>query len=322
MTTKQSLAEETTREEPEADISGAETARPDVPEAGPSTTDAPKAGVPEGAATPKAQTQEAQTPEAQTPGAQTPGAQTLAAPASRTNGPEAEGSEAVDPPPVASKTASTAAGDANGDATGDATGDAARETGDGGAGRTGGGRGARWRGVAIGAVLALVLATAGATAVLQWISAGRLQDRLAPLEHDRLLRLEVSGAAGAFATTLLSYDYKDLQTTRGKVIAMTAGDFLATYDEAFGGPMEQVIVKLEAVSKATVREVYLSELDDASAKALVSVDQQVTSKEAVRNVLGTHLKLVMIKQKGVWKVSDVTVLGAAKETETKLDKKG
>ncbi|MEV4063431.1 hypothetical protein [Nonomuraea dietziae] len=191
---------------------------------------------------------------------------------------------------------------------------------EGGAGRTVGAEGARWRGVAVGAVLALVLAATGGAAVVQWLTADRLQGQLAPLEHDRQLRLEVSGAAGAFATTLLSYDYKDLQTTRGQVIAMTAGDFLATYDEAFGGPMEQVIIKLEAVSKATVREVYLSEVDEVSAKALISVDQQVTSKEAVRNVLGTHLKLVMIKQKGVWKVSDVTVLGAAKETETKLGK--
>ncbi|MEU4549311.1 hypothetical protein [Nonomuraea dietziae] len=189
-----------------------------------------------------------------------------------------------------------------------------------GAGRTAGAKGARWRGVAMGAVLALVLAATGGAAVVQWLTADRLQGQLAPLEHDRLLRLEVSGAASAFATTLLSYDYKDLQTTRGQVIAMTAGNFLATYDEAFGGPMEQVIIKLEAVSKATVREVYLSEVDEVSAKALLSVDQQVTSKEAVRNVLGTHLKLVMIKQKGVWKVSDVTVLGAAKETETKLGK--
>ncbi|GAA2397810.1 hypothetical protein GCM10010404_64450 [Nonomuraea africana] len=189
-----------------------------------------------------------------------------------------------------------------------------------GAGRTGTSKGARWRGVALGAVLALVLAATGGTAVLQWMTADRLQGQLTPLEHDRLLRLEVSGAASAFATTLLSYDYKDLQTTRGQVIAMTAGNFLATYDEAFGGPMEQVIIKLEAVSKATVREVYLSEVDEVSAKALISVDQQVTSKEAVRNVLGTHLKLTMIKQKGVWKVSDVTVLGAAKETETKLGK--
>ncbi|MEU4324906.1 hypothetical protein [Nonomuraea dietziae] len=191
---------------------------------------------------------------------------------------------------------------------------------EGGAGRTVGAKGARWRGVAVGAVLALVLAATGGAAVVQWLTADRLQGQLAPLEHDRQLRLEVSGAAGAFATTLLSYDYKDLQTTRGQVIAMTAGNFLATYDEAFGGPMEQVIIKLEAVSKATVREVYLSEVDEVSAKALISVDQQVTSKEAVRNVLGTHLKLVMIKQKGVWKVSDVTVLGAAKETETKLGK--
>ncbi|MEU4698560.1 hypothetical protein [Nonomuraea dietziae] len=191
---------------------------------------------------------------------------------------------------------------------------------EGGAGRTVGAKGARWRGVAVGAVLALVLAATGGAAVVQWLTADRLQGQLAPLEHDRQLRLDVSGAAGAFATTLLSYDYKDLQTTRGQVIAMTAGDFLATYDEAFGGPMEQVIIKLEAVSKATVREVYLSEVDEVSAKALISVDQQVTSKEAVRNVLGTHLKLVMIKQKGVWKVSDVTVLGAAKETETKLGK--
>ncbi|WP_431893476.1 hypothetical protein [Nonomuraea sp. bgisy101] len=301
MSTKQDLAEETTREEESApsgaaaEAPGSAEPKPALEQTSASTSAPPKTADPE---TADPETAERKTADPQTADVNPSEARTA-------NG------KADDP-----TTADAGAGDLTG-------GDPAEgDGGEGDARRRGAGGGARWRGMAIGAVLALVLATAGVTAVVQWISADRLQSRLAPLEHDRLLRLDVSGAASAFATTLLSYDYKDLQTTRGKVIAMTAGDFLATYDEAFGGPMEQVIVKLEAVSKATVREVYLSEVDDASAKALVSVDQQVTSKEAVRNVLGTHLKMVMIKQKGVWKVSDVTVLGAAKETETKLDKKG
>lgn len=175
------------------------------------------------------------------------------------------------------------------------------------------------RGRIAGAVAAMLVAALAATAVLQWISANRAEEALAKLEADRTLRLEVSGAAHAFGQALLSYDYQDLQTTRTKLMAMATGDFLNTYDDAFGGVMEQVIIKLKATSQATVRGVYLSDVDEATANAIVVVDQQVTTTDAIKNVRDSHLKIALVREKGTWKVREVTVLGAAQENQYKKD---
>ncbi|MEV0344174.1 hypothetical protein AB0H88_00305 [Nonomuraea sp. NPDC050680] len=194
---------------------------------------------------------------------------------------------------------------------------------DGGVSESGGvvgaGRSGLGRGRILVAVVALLVAALAATAALQWISAGQARDSLARLENERALRLEVSGAASSFGKALLSYDYQNLQATRATLTAQATGDFLATYDEAFGGAMAQVIVKLKAVSQANVREVYLSDVDEATAHAIVVVDQQVNTSEAIRSVKDSHLKISLVKEKGVWKVHDVTVLGAAKEDQYNLD---
>ncbi|MGI5292249.1 hypothetical protein ACQEVF_54375 [Nonomuraea polychroma] len=186
-----------------------------------------------------------------------------------------------------------------------------------------GGRGSRigrvTRARIVGALAAMLVAAVAATSVLQWVAAGQAEDARAKLETERALRLEVSGAASAFSKALLSYDYRDLQTTRATLTAQATGDFLATYDTAFGGAMAQVIVKLEAVSQATVREVYLADVDEATAHAIVVVDQQVNTSEAIRSVKDSHLKISLVKEKGIWKVHDVTVLGAASEDQYNLD---
>ncbi|NRQ33971.1 hypothetical protein HII36_19250 [Nonomuraea sp. NN258] len=171
----------------------------------------------------------------------------------------------------------------------------------------------------LGALAAMLVTAVAATAVLQWVSASRSQDALARLEAERTARLEVAGAAGAFATTLLSYDYQNLQATRSTMAAQATGDFLATYDEAFGGVMTQVIVKLKAVAKTTVREVYVADVDEGLAHAIVVADQQVNTAEAIRSVKDSHLKITLVKEKGVWKVKDVTTLGVAKDEQYKLD---
>ncbi|MEU6710992.1 hypothetical protein ABZ897_05870 [Nonomuraea sp. NPDC046802] len=171
----------------------------------------------------------------------------------------------------------------------------------------------------MGALAAMLVTALAATAVLQWISAAQAQDAGAKLESERALRLEVSGAATAFSKALLSYDYQDLQTTRSTLAAQATGDFLATYDTAFGGAMAQVIVKLKATSQATVREVYLADVDEATAHAIVVVDQQVNTSEAIRSVKDSHLKISIVKEKGTWKVHDVTVLGAASEDQYNLN---
>ncbi|MFI7418398.1 hypothetical protein [Nonomuraea sp. NPDC049684] len=176
-----------------------------------------------------------------------------------------------------------------------------------------------------GALAAVLVAAVAAVAVLQWIGASRARDALARLESERALRLQVSDAASAFGQALLSYDYKDLQSTRSTLSAQATGDFQATYDAAFGGAMSQAIVQLKAVSRAKVREVYLTDADAdadadaATAHAIVVVDQQVNTAQAIRTVHDSHLKITLVKQKGAWKVQDVTVLGAASEDRYKPD---
>lgn len=183
--------------------------------------------------------------------------------------------------------------------------------------RRGGGRFTRAK--VFGALAAMLVTAVAATAVLQWVAMRPGQDARAALESERALRLEVSGAASAFSRALLSYDYRDLQTTRSTLAAQATGDFLATYDTAFGGTMAQVIVKLKATSQATVREVYLADVDEATAHAIVVVDQQVNSSQAIRSVRDSHLKISLVKEKGSWKIHDVTALGAASEDQYSLD---
>ncbi|GAA0924270.1 hypothetical protein [Nonomuraea longicatena] len=172
------------------------------------------------------------------------------------------------------------------------------------------GRGWRSAGTLIAAA---AVALAGAAAVSQWLAAGRAEDALAGLESERTARLEVSAAAHAFGQALLSYDYENLPAGRTRITALATADFVGAYDEAFGGRMEQVIAKLKARSQAGVRDVYVAAVERAEARAVVVVDQQVTTAETITSVKDSHLKIALVKEKDTWKVREVTVLGAAQE---------
>jgi hypothetical protein len=169
------------------------------------------------------------------------------------------------------------------------------------------------KGRGVGALVAIAAVALVAVTVSQWAAADRAEDALAELEGERAARLEVSAAAHAFGQALLSYDYEDLGTGRTRVTALATGHFLGTYDEAFGGEIEQVIVRLKARSQASVRDVYVAAVEEAAAQAVVVVDQQVTTAEAITSVKDSHLKIALVKEKDTWKVREVTVLGAAQE---------
>ncbi|GAA3806568.1 hypothetical protein GCM10022226_28330 [Sphaerisporangium flaviroseum] len=170
-----------------------------------------------------------------------------------------------------------------------------------------------WRARVAGAVTAALFAAAVTAGVLQWREANALAE-------ERAARMAVSTAAGQFSRYLLTYDYRDLQTAREQVLALSTGDFLKTYDEAFiNGALQSVIIKLKAVSTASVRGVYVGDVGEARAEAIVPVDQQVTSDAGTRRVLGTYLDLKLSLEKGVWKVDEVVTLGAADEQVTKKD---
>ncbi|MBE1533128.1 hypothetical protein [Actinomadura algeriensis] len=168
------------------------------------------------------------------------------------------------------------------------------------------------RGTLVRAAAVLVLLAAVVTAGLQWYRA----DQSA---QEEAARDAVREQAGEFGQALLSYDHEHLQDARNRVLSLASEDFAKTYDVAFTGGLEGVITKLKADASATVRAVYLGDVDETTARAIVVMDSEVRSSAGTRRVLGSHLDMRLMLKDGRWRVTEVTSIGAAQETMTDPD---
>ncbi|XVQ06342.1 hypothetical protein ACQP1W_27160 [Spirillospora sp. CA-255316] len=159
------------------------------------------------------------------------------------------------------------------------------------------------------AAFALVLLASVATAGLQWHQA----DQSAAREADRR---DVRARSGEFGQALLSYDHRNLQAARNRVLSLASEDFAKTYDVAFTGGLESVITRLKADATATVRTIYLGDIDESSARAIVVMDAEVRSSAGTRRVLGSHLDMRLVRKGERWRITEVTSIGAADESMT------
>ncbi|TNY36576.1 hypothetical protein [Thermomonospora catenispora] len=189
--------------------------------------------------------------------------------------------------------------------------------GDGASREGAGGRTGRRRfrpsaeGAAKAAVLA-ALAAAIAVAGLQWHRANGMAE-------EEAVRTAVRTRAAEFGVALLSYDHNDLKAARERVMSMASDDFAKTYDVAFTGGLEGVIGRLKADATATVRNVYVSEVNDTAAKAIVVLDSEVKSTAGTRRVLGSYLEMNLVRQNGQWKVTEVSSIGSINESMSGSD---
>ncbi|MFF0311083.1 hypothetical protein ACFYSC_26950 [Streptosporangium sp. NPDC004379] len=165
----------------------------------------------------------------------------------------------------------------------------------------------RRAGVVAAAAVAGMLATT-LTAAIQW----RTADRLRQEESERAA---VAGRAREFAVALQTYDYADLRVCRDRVRASSSERFERAYDEAFGR-LKEAIISMRARSAASVRDVYVSGVAPDRARAITVVDSTVTSTAGTRRLLGTYLRLDLVRTGGNWKVDDTTVMGTADELVT------
>ncbi|XRQ12214.1 hypothetical protein ACN3XK_15350 [Actinomadura welshii] len=162
------------------------------------------------------------------------------------------------------------------------------------------------------ATVAVALVGSVITAGLQWYQADQAAERDAE-------RRAVRASAAEFGEALLSYDHTKLQEARNRVLGLASDDFAETYDEAFTGGLEGVITKLKADATATVRTVYLGEIESGTAKAVVVMDSEVHSTAGTRRVLGSYLDMRLTRRGDEWKITEVTSVGAANETMTNPD---
>ncbi len=129
---------------------------------------------------------------------------------------------------------------------------------------------------------------------------------------------EVRKAAGTFGEVLVSYDYHDPDAHRDAVLALSTGSFRQEYQDAFDQGLAEVITEVEAVSTGTAKEIYVSELGEADALAIVVLDVDVTGVSGPRTQRDLYVRLTFVEVDGEWKVDQVTDLnfdpGAATTT--------
>jgi hypothetical protein len=149
-------------------------------------------------------------------------------------------------------------------------------------------------------VTSLAVALAVAVAVLAVLLAG--DDG----EDSRLD--DVRRAAGTFGEALVTYDYHDPDEHREAVLALSTGSFREEYQDAFDAGLAEVITEVEAVSTGIAKDVYVSELGDADAQAIVVLDVEVTGVSGPRTQRDLYILLTFVEVQGEWKVDQVTDL--------------
>jgi Mce-associated membrane protein len=151
------------------------------------------------------------------------------------------------------------------------------------------------------ALIAAAVVMVGALVVWQW----RYDSDLA---GERSERKSAETAASSFAEKLLTYDYKDLTATKDGLAPLMTDTYKQKFADAFAIGLEPQITKLQATSVAHVKDVYLTEIADGKAKAIVVVDADGSSTAGTRTLRGTYMELDLVKTNGRYLVDELKTI--------------
>ena len=117
--------------------------------------------------------------------------------------------------------------------------------------------------------------------------------------------------AARVATALLTYDYRDLEASKRRILADATGTFRREYEKAFETSLKVLITETRAQSKGTVTDVFMSEVEDGTASVLVVVNSERQGAAGRVPVAASYIQLDLVKVDGDWKVDNVTNLNFA-----------
>ena len=129
------------------------------------------------------------------------------------------------------------------------------------------------------------------------------------LQAERNDRDEASDVAGRFGQALLSYDYTDLEATKRRVRAeATPRWFRNEFERAFSGGLDVLLRETQGRSRATVIDVFVSDIEDDGTSAIVALRAEAEGVSGRQPLSDSYLQLDLVKVDGHWKVDQVTNL--------------
>jgi Mce-associated membrane protein len=138
------------------------------------------------------------------------------------------------------------------------------------------------------------------------------------LEGERGDRRQIEQVSGEVATALLTYDYQHLDVSRDRVLQRSTGKFRKEYEAAFESSLKTLLTETKATSRGTVKDIYLSRVEDGTASALVVANAVADGTAGKRVTVDSYFRLDLVKVGGRWRVDGVTDLtfGGSGETVT------
>jgi Mce-associated membrane protein len=130
----------------------------------------------------------------------------------------------------------------------------------------------------------------------------------AELDRERRERKEIEQVAGGLATALLTFDHSDLDATKQRVLSFATGKFRREYEQAFDGGLRTLLTETKATSRGTVTSIYVGDVDDGTAGAIVVADAVADGTAGRRRTLASYIQLDLVKVDGRWRVDGVTDL--------------
>lgn len=130
-------------------------------------------------------------------------------------------------------------------------------------------------------------------------------------------RPAVHRAAAAMGSAMLHYDYRALPEAKARVLRLATGTFKKQYSEAFDGGFDELYKATEQVSKVREVKVWVGEVTDSEATAIVQVDFLVSGLGGKNRPRTAFLEFSLVHSDGGWLVDSVSTINAGNEsTET------
>lgn len=126
---------------------------------------------------------------------------------------------------------------------------------------------------------------------------------------------DIREVSGRFAAALLTYDFEQLERSKDRVLSLSTGNFKRQYEQAFTGGLDVLLKETKARSEATVTDVYLGEVADDTATAIVVADAKAEGTAGTRRTISSYIQLELVKVGGRWRVDGVTNLNFGQGTD-------
>jgi predicted outer membrane lipoprotein len=136
----------------------------------------------------------------------------------------------------------------------------------------------------------------------------------AQLDDERGDREEVEEVSGRFASALLTYDYRDLEGAKKRVLDMSTGKFKAEYEKAFDGGLDKLFEATQSRSAGTVTDVFVGPIESDTVTSIAVVDAVSSGTAGGRRLVSSYIELQLVKVGGRWKVDGVSNLNLTAPT--------